>query len=158
MRFGFAAGIGLFLVLVGLHETGIVVAAPPPVPIRLGDLHEPTALLTAAGVVMTAGLLARGMRGAVLVGMVVMSAAGVAVGLAPAPDAIFSPPLSPEHDLRAVALQLDVAGVLRPAFLPVLLTLVLMSFLDTLGTLIAVGNAAGLADHTGDLPDIERPM
>jgi AGZA family xanthine/uracil permease-like MFS transporter len=42
--------------------------------------------------------------------------------------------------------------------LPVLLTLFLMGFLDTLGTLVGLGAAAGLLDEKGDLPEIERPM
>ena len=51
-----------------------------------------------------------------------------------------------------------MAGVLRPELFPVLLTLFLMGFLDTLGTLVGVGAAAGLLDEKGDLPEIEKPM
>jgi len=48
--------------------------------------------------------------------------------------------------------------VVRLSFLPVLLTLFLMSFLDTLGTLVGVGAAGGMLDERGNFPDIERPM
>jgi AGZA family xanthine/uracil permease-like MFS transporter len=48
--------------------------------------------------------------------------------------------------------------VLRLSFLPILLTLFLMSLLDTLGTLVGLGAAANLLDERGDLPDIEKPM
>lgn len=63
-----------------------------------------------------------------------------------------------DYDLAPIALQLDVAGVLRLSFLPILLTLFLMSLLDTLGTLLGVGAAAGLLDEKGDFPQIEHPM
>jgi AGZA family xanthine/uracil permease-like MFS transporter len=53
---------------------------------------------------------------------------------------------------------LDIAGVLRLSFLPVLLTLFLMSFLDTLGTLVAVGSAGNMLDEKGNFPEIEKPM
>ncbi len=51
-----------------------------------------------------------------------------------------------------------IAGVLRLSFLPILLTLFLMSFLDTLGTLVGVGAAGGMLDEQGNFRDIERPM
>lgn len=51
-----------------------------------------------------------------------------------------------------------MAGVLRLSFLPLLLTLFLMSFLDTLGTLVGLGAAAELLDERGDFPEIEKPM
>jgi AGZA family xanthine/uracil permease-like MFS transporter len=60
--------------------------------------------------------------------------------------------------LAPIALKLDVAGVLRLAYLPVLLTLFLMSFLDTLGTLLGVGAAGGMLDEHGQFPEIEKPM
>src|SRR5439155_21418450 len=65
---------------------------------------------------------------------------------------------SETYDLGKIAFQLDIPGVLRLDFFPILLTLFLMSFLDTLGTLVAVGEAGGLLDARGNLPQIERPM
>jgi AGZA family xanthine/uracil permease-like MFS transporter len=53
---------------------------------------------------------------------------------------------------------MDVGGALQATMFPVLLTLFLMGFLDTLGTLSGVGAAAGLLDEKGDLPEIEKPM
>jgi adenine/guanine/hypoxanthine permease len=48
-------------------------------------------------------------------------------------------------------------GVFRLSFLPILLTLFLMSFLDTLGTLVGVG-AGQMLDRNGNFPQVERPM
>jgi AGZA family xanthine/uracil permease-like MFS transporter len=48
--------------------------------------------------------------------------------------------------------------VLRLSYLPILLTLFLMSFLDTLGTLVGVGAAGNMLDDKGNFPDIEKPM
>src|SRR5439155_13023617 len=72
-----------------------------------------------------------------------------------------------KYDLGKIAGQLDIAGVLpsRDAagnldltFLPILLTLFLMSFLDTLGTLVGVGAAGDMLDKDGNFPDLQRPM
>ena len=57
-----------------------------------------------------------------------------------------------------LAFRLDIVGVLKLSFLPVLLTLVLMSFLDTLGTLVGVGAAGDMLDKDGNFPQVERPM
>src|SRR6266702_760619 len=67
-------------------------------------------------------------------------------------------PFRGEYSLAPIALHLDILGVLRLSFLPILLTLVLMSFLDTLGTLVGVGAAGDMLDRDGTFPEIERPM
>ena len=67
-------------------------------------------------------------------------------------------PFTGDLSLAPLFLKLDVAGVLRLAFLPVLLTLVIMGLLDTLGTLVGLGAAGGLLDEKGRFPEIEKPM
>jgi AGZA family xanthine/uracil permease-like MFS transporter len=72
--------------------------------------------------------------------------------------AILATPFFGEYSLDPIALQLDIPGVLRLSYLPILLTLFLMSFLDTLGTLVGVGAAGNMLDDKGNFPDIEKPM
>jgi AGZA family xanthine/uracil permease-like MFS transporter len=67
-------------------------------------------------------------------------------------------PFTGEYDLSPIAFQLDVTGVFQPKLLPVVLTLILMSFLDTLGTLVGVGAAGSMLDKEGNFPQAERPM
>src|SRR5512144_1671540 len=105
---------------------GIVVAGTG-VPVQIGNVHSPTALLGIAGFVLTAVLLQRNVRGAILIGMVVTAAAGIAIGAGHAPRALVALPFRGEYDVSAIALKLDVLSVLRLGFLPVLLTLFLMS-------------------------------
>ena len=71
---------------------------------------------------------------------------------------MFALPFTGEYSLTPVAFQLDLPGVLKLVFLPVLLTLFLMSFLDTLGTLVGVGSAGNMLDEKGNFPEIEKPM
>jgi AGZA family xanthine/uracil permease-like MFS transporter len=157
LKYSFAAGIGLFLAFIGLNETGIV-AAGTGVPVKIGNLHSAETLLAAAGFVAIAALLQRRVRGAILIGMAATAIAGIALGLGHAPRAIFAVPFVGEYSMAPIALQLDVAGVLRLSFLPILLTLFLMSFLDTVGTLVGVGAAGGMLDERGNFPEVERPM
>ena len=176
LKHSFAVGIGLFLALIGLYESGIVTSfvtglppaalavspagtlLPPGAPLKLGGLGEPRVLLAIAGFALMAVLLQRGIRGSILIGMAATAVAGIALGLGTAPQAFIAIPFRGEYSLAPIALHLDLLGVLRPHLLPVLLTLFLMGLLDTLGTLVALGSAAGLADKDGNLPDIEKPM
>jgi len=147
MKHSFAAGIGLFLTFIGLVETGIVVSAKA-VPVQIGNLREPAALLAIFGFVVTAALLHRRVRGAILIGMIVTAVAGILAGAGNAPKAVVALP----YDLAPIALQLDIASVLRISFLPILLTLFLMSLLDTLGTLVGLSAATDMGD------DLQKPM
>jgi len=157
LKYSFAAGIGLFLAFIGLNETGIV-AAGTGVPVKIGNLRSAEVLLAIAGFVVIVVLLQLHVRGAILIGIAVTAVAGVALGLGHAPRGVFAMPFAGDYSLAPIALKLDVAGVLRLSFLPILLTLFLMSFLDTVGTLVGVGAAGGMLDERGNFPNIERPM
>src|SRR5205814_5180881 len=115
-------------------------------------------LLAVLGFVLMTALLHRRVPGAILIGMVLTALAGALGGFASAPTGVFAMPFTGDLDLGRIALRLDVPGVLRLHFLPVLLTLFLMSFFDTLGTLVGLGAGAKLLDARGDFPEIERPM
>ena len=153
MKHSFAAGIGLFLTFIGLFEAGIVKSAQA-VPVQLGDIRSATVLLALFGFIVTAALLYRRVPGAILIGMIVTAIAGAIAGVAKLPTSIVALP----YDLSPIAFQLDVVSILKLSFLPILLTLFLMSLLDTLGTLVGLGAAAGMLDEKGDFPEIEKPM
>jgi AGZA family xanthine/uracil permease-like MFS transporter len=175
MKHSFAAGIGLFMALIGLYEAGIVtsfVSGLPPqalmasgastlrapdVPLKLGNLRDPQVGLAIFGFVLIIALQQRRVKGAILLGMAVTGALGLTLGFGTLPQQIMALPFTGDYSL-ALAFQLDIPGVLKLSFLPVLLTLFLMGFLDTLGTLVAVGASGDLLDGRGNLPEVERPM
>ena len=175
LKHAFAVAIGLFLAELGLYQSGVFTSfatgmpataltgadgllRAPDVPVKLGDWSQPETLLALAGIALTFALVVRKVRGAILLGMLPVAAAGFALGLGRLPERWFAAPFQGEYSLAPIALELDVAGVLAPQHWPVLGTLALMGFLDTLGTLVALGTVSGLADERGDLPHIERPM
>jgi AGZA family xanthine/uracil permease-like MFS transporter len=175
LKHSFALAIGLFLAELGLYQTGIVTSSAegmpaaalagaegllrrPDVPLRLGDWSAAPTALALGGIALTAMLVLRRVRGAILLGMLPAAAAGILLGLAERPASWVAMPFSGELSLAPIALELDVAGILEPRHWPVLGTLALMGFLDTLGTLVALGAAASLLDARGNLPGIERPM
>jgi AGZA family xanthine/uracil permease-like MFS transporter len=158
MKHSFAVGIGLFLAFLGLYQTGIVTSGMPAVPVKLGDLRDTKVLLAVGGFAVTVVLLCWRVKGAILLGIVATAAAGYVAGVGAVPSGVVALPFTGEYDLSPIAFKLDIVGVFKVSFLPVLLTLFLMSFLDTLGTLVGVGAAGGLLDKEGNFPQMERPM
>ncbi len=171
MKHSFAVGIGLFLAFIGLYQTGIVtsfvegmpvpnteVIARPDVPVKLGNIHDPKVQLAIGGFLATIVLIGWRIQGAILLGIVGTALLGYLVGAGIAPSAIVALPFTGEFDLTPLALRLDIQGVFQLSFLPILLTLFLMSFLDTLGTLVGVGAAGEMLDERGNFPEMEKPM
>jgi adenine/guanine/hypoxanthine permease len=175
LKHGFAVGIGLFLTLIGLYQAGIVTSfvtgmpaaalegpggllRAPDAPLKIGDLRDTRALLAVGGVILIVALMQRRVRGAILVGIAATALAGASLGLGESPHAFVALPFVGDYSLAPIAGKLDLAGVFRIGMLPFLLTLFLMALLDTLGSLVGLGAAAGLLDEKGDLPEIEKPM
>jgi AGZA family xanthine/uracil permease-like MFS transporter len=128
------------------------------VPLKIGNLSDPRVLLAVLGFLVIVVLLQRRVRGALLLGITITAAVGALAGHGEAPKAVFAVPFTGDLSLAPLFLEMDVAGVLRFAFLPALLTLVIMGLLDTLGTLVGLGAAGGLLDEKGRFPQIEKPM
>ncbi len=154
LKVSFAVGIGLFLAFIGLNETGLVVLGVVGSPVRAGDFRDPGVLLAVAGIILIVWMMMHKVRGAIIIGIVVVTVAAMVTGQAQLPEHLVSMPAS----LSPVMLQLDIAGALRWEMMPVLLTVFVMVFVDTLATLFGLSVRAGLLDEKGNLPQIERPM
>jgi len=154
LRYSFAVGIGLFLTFVGLNETGIVMLGTQGAPVRTGHVTSAPVLVAIFGFVLMAVLMIRRFPGAILVGIVTTALLAFGVKVAPPPHGWVSLPPS----LSPVLFKLDLRQAWSWGFFPVVLTIFVMAFVDTMGTLIGVSARAGFLDENGNLPQIERPM
>ena len=154
LKYSFAVGIGLFLTFIGLNDSGIVRLGVPGAPVKVGDLGSPSALLAVLGFVLMAALLVKRVRAAILISILSVTALSFVLGVTKAPESLVSLPPS----LSPIFLKLDVLGALTWGFFAVILTVFVMDFVDTMGTLIGLSARAGLLDERGNLPQIERPM
>jgi AGZA family xanthine/uracil permease-like MFS transporter len=145
-----AAGIGLFIALVGFHNAGIVVAHPQTL-VTLGNLRAPQTLLALFGLILTGGLMARGVRAAMLIGILATTAVGAAFGLVH-----WQPQTLHWSDLAATAFKLDVRAALHLGFIEVVFVFLFVDLFDNIGTLIGVTQKAGLIDRQGRIPRIDR--
>ncbi len=154
LRHSFAAGIGLFLVFIGMNEAGIVALGVPGAPVRIGVITSPQVLAAIACFLLISVLMLWEVPGAILLGILATAAACFTLGLAPAPARWASMP----PDLRPLLFQIDLRHALSFGFFGVLLAVFVMAFVDTLGSLIGLSARAGFLDEHGQLPQIERPM
>ncbi len=154
LRFSFAVGMGFFLTFIGLNQTGLVRLGMPGAPVQAGHLTSPPALVAMFGVVLLSILVIRKVPGAILLGIVITAIAAFVTRVAAAPHGIISMPPS----VTPILWQLDFRGALTWEAFPVVLTIFIMAFVDTMGTLIGLSARAGFLDQHGQLPQIERPM
>jgi adenine/guanine/hypoxanthine permease len=154
LRFSFAAGIGLFLAFIGLNEAGLVTLGVAGAPVRLGALNSAPAMVAIFGFLAIAMLTLWRVPGAILIGILLASAAAFALGVASLPPRWVSAPPCP----ASILFKLDLSAALGWGFFGVLLTIFVMALVDTMGTLVGVSERAGLLDEQGHLPQIERPM
>ena len=154
LRYSFAVGLGLFLTFIGLNQTGLVVLGVPGAPVQAGHLTSLPALVAMLGFLLLAVLTIRKFPGAILVGIIVTAVVAFMAGISPAPKHLVSVP----PGIAPIVWQLDFRGAFSWRAFPVVLTIFIMAFVDTMGTLIGLSARAGFLDDNGQLPQIERPM
>ncbi len=152
LKLGIAAGIGFFLGLIGMKSMGLVVAHPATL-VGLGKLSDPAVLLGVGGFILIAGLSARRIPGAIVIGILATAAAGVPFGLTKLGGIVSLPP-----SIAPTFLQLDIAGALGLGIAGIVFTFFLVDLLDNTGTLIATTHRAGLMNPDGTVPNLGRAL
>src|SRR4028119_494993 len=114
LKFAIAVGIGLFIAFIGLKNAGLVVQDPATY-LKLGDLTQGPVLLAAFGLVVTLALVARGVRGGILIGIVVTGIVGMIAGIVPPPPRVgdLRPPAPPPRAAARVGAGRCGGGVCR---------------------------------------------
>ncbi|MFB6160123.1 MAG: NCS2 family permease [Haloferacaceae archaeon] len=180
VKFAVGAGIGLFLAVIGL-EAMRVVAGDAATYIAFSPVFasDPVAIISAVGLFVTFALYARGVRGSIIVGILLTTVAGYvasALGYSayPADQAPQGVTLAQTSLTGVTTLAYDAAAYdIRPlagAFLQglanvdaltfalVVFTFFFVDFFDTAGTLTGVSQIAGFLDEDGNLPEMDKPL
>jgi AGZA family xanthine/uracil permease-like MFS transporter len=145
-----AAGIGLFIAMIGLRNAGIVVASTSTL-VQLGNLRDPNTLLAIFGLLVTAALQARGVRVAMLAGILATTAVGAAMGLV-----TWSPGAYSVSDLSATMGAFDLRAASGLGLLEVVFVFLFVDVFDNIGTLTAVATKAKLIDSSRQIPRVRR--
>ncbi|NIS75575.1 MAG: NCS2 family permease [Deltaproteobacteria bacterium] len=144
--------IGVFIAFIGLVQGGIVVKNPATI-VALGDLSSKESLLTIVGLIITMVLVTKRVRGAILIGILASALIGITplFKLIPFPERIVSLP----GDFSTF-FALDVKGALNLALAPLIFSLFMTDFFDTMGTAIGIGRKAGFLDEMGMIPRLRE--
>ena len=138
MRVAITVGLGMFLALIALKNAGIVVASEATL-VKAGDLHQPAAIMAALGFLVIVALDRLRVRGAILIGIVLVTVLSFFFG-GNTYRGVFSAPPS----ISPTLLQLDIPGALAAGILNVVLVFFLVELFDATGTLMGVARRAGL--------------
>src|SRR5439155_646236 len=164
-----SVGIGLFIAFIGFFTAGFVVKPNAgPLPVGLGPLQGLPIAVFLVGFVLTAWLMARRVRGALLLGIVLTTIIAIALNGLVAGWKGFSTPGAAQLPRAIVQLpdfstfgRLDFGVVARLGIVTTMLvtfSIMLSDFFDTMGTIIGVGGKGGFLDREGRLPDARRVL
>lgn len=176
LKIAVSVGIGLFISFIGLQNAHIVVAGPTLVTLYsfkhsvengMFQSEGITVLLALVGLLITAFLLIREVKGAVLFGIIATWGLGMicqATGLyVPNPEAGFfslfpNGIMSMPASLSPTLMQVDFSSVLSFEFFSVLMAFLFVDLFDTIGTVIGCASKANLLDKDGKLPKVKQVL
>lgn len=177
LKHAITVGIGLFITIIGLKLSGIMSIRLSLIPptlekivaakgngtpmhfetiLEMGKLADPSVLLAVFGLMLIAVLMARQVRGSMLIGILATTILGIMMGVVKVP-AGFSPVAIPNFSKNAF-LALDIWGALQMGLLTIIFTFTFVELFDTMGTLVGTATRAGLMDKNGKFPGIGKAM
>lgn len=151
LRFAAGVGIGVLLTFIGLKNAGFI-AADPVTLVKFGEIGWP-AVVTLAGVVVTAVLVKLRSSLAFLAGIAFVTVVSIVAGWVQAPAQIVSLP-----DFHSVFFKLDIWGALSMALLPAIVSIMFTDLFDSISTLMGVSHAAGLVDENGEPKNLREGL
>lgn len=152
-----SAGIGLFVAFIGLSGAGIVVAGSGTL-LGLGDMTSGAPVVCIIGLVVTGLLLAKNVKGALLIGILVSTLVGIPLGVTIIPEN-FSSILSLPPSVKNVAFQfVGFNEIFSFDMLIVVFTFLFVDIFDTVGTLAGVASKADMLDEDGKLPRVGKAL
>ncbi|HJE20426.1 MAG TPA: NCS2 family permease [Aliicoccus persicus] len=136
LKVGITVGIGLFIAFLGLRMSGIIVQNPETF-VSFGDITSPVTLLSIIGLFITLALVARNVKGALFIGMLITGIIGYFANMLDVTGFVSLPSMPVFWDL-------NIMGVFEQSLYTVIFAFLLVTIFDTTGTTIGVAEQAGL--------------
>lgn len=149
-----SVGIGLFIAFLGFDNAKLVIHKEGSTLVQLGNIKDPYTLLAIIGILITAILLARRVKGALLIGILAATIIGIPMGITKIPASFISAPPS----LKPTFMQFQWNNVFSLDMLVVLFTFLFMDMFDTIGTLVGVATKANMIDENGNVPRAKHAL
>ena len=163
LKIAVTCGIGLFIAFIGLKNGGVIVANSATF-VGAGDFASGPVALCLAGVFLTIVLVARGVPGAIVISIAVITLVGLFIPasggamVTQLPSALIAAPHSPAPVFFKLTFNFLTNWTAFTVALPLILTLLLVDMFDNIGTLIGVTKRAGLLAADGTLPKAGRAL
>jgi len=152
LRTGISAGIGLFLAFIALQNAKIVVDNPATL-VSVGDFTSLSPVLAAVSFFLTIGLVNRGVKGAVMIAILLTTGLGIIFG-----DVQWHGIMSAPPSIAPTFLQLDFSGVFEIGMISVIFAFLFVDLFDTAGTLVGVATKANLIGKDGKIPRLNKAL
>jgi adenine/guanine/hypoxanthine permease len=152
MKTSVAAGIGLFIAFIGLKNAGVIAASPATF-VTLGHVTSKPTLIALGGLIVTAALMARGYKAAIIIGVFLVTTVAILLNLSKSLTSALQTP-----DVSSTFMKLDVGGALRLGAFDVIFIFLFVDLFDTIGSLMGLGRQAGYLTPEGKMPRVNRAL
>lgn len=154
MKHAISVGIGLFIAFIGLKNAGVIVSNEATF-VTLGDIaHHTGAIISLLALIVSGVLLALRVKGALLIGILFATIAGIPFQITHLPESFDLTPPS----LAPVFLKFEWGQILTIDMLIVVFTFLFVDMFDTVGTLIGVSSKANMLDKEGNVPRVKQAL
>lgn len=154
LRYAISAGIGMFIAFIGLKNAGIIESNPSTF-VALGHF-TPISLLAIFGILLSAVLLIKKVKGALFYCILLCTIAGIPLGVTEIPENFI--PVSMPHSIAPTFCKFDFEGFFTLDMAIIIFTLLFMNIFDTLGTLVGLATKTGIMDKDGHIPHVKEAM
>ena len=152
LKFAVTAGVGLFIAYVGLSNASVVVDG------ALGNIHDPLVILTLVGLLITGVLVAKNVKGALLISIASISIIGMVLKLVALPTGIVSLDIPSLKPVFLQAFSVDKSEIFSLNMVILVFTLLFVDLFDTVGCLVGVAEKGNLLDEKGNIPRAKEAM
>ena len=152
-----SVGIGLFIAFIGL-DSAAMVKIGDGTPLALGDISSGGPIVAIVGIIVIGILLAKNVKGALLIGIIVSTLVGIPLGVTQLPES-FNMLVSLPPSVKDVAFQfVSFQEIFSLEMIVVVFTFLFVDIFDTVGTLAGVASKAGMLDEDGKLPRVGKAL
>ncbi|MED3864973.1 NCS2 family permease [Priestia megaterium] len=157
LKSAISVGIGLFIAFIGFKQAGIIVSNKENL-VALGQLTKPGPFLALLGFIAVTVLTARKIKGAALISILLVSIAGMVLGIVEAPKSISSVVSFSMPSMSETFLQMDIKSALHYGLFSIIFSFTLVELFDNLGSMIGLSKKAGLMDEKGEIKGLDKAL
>ncbi|WP_375346960.1 NCS2 family permease [Priestia megaterium] len=157
LKSAISVGIGLFIAFIGFKQAGIIVSNKENL-VALSQLTKPGPFLALLGFIAVTVLTARKIKGAALISILLVSIAGMVLGIVEAPKSISSVVSFSMPSMSETFLQMDIKSALHYGLFSIIFSFTLVELFDNLGSMIGLSKKAGLMDEKGEIKGLDKAL